>query len=72
MSGEELVIDIDAPEIRALQLMIDDKPQTARVVLAEMPGKDRAVLMYYFREMGYMIERIDSRERLKLTGGVAE
>lgn len=68
----DLVIDANAPEIRAVQLLIDNKPEAAKLVIDGMSGKDRAVLYYYIRELEYMIDRADSRDRIELQGGVTE
>lgn len=56
-------IDVSAAEIRAMQLMIKDKPNTALSVIMKMTGKDRAILAFYLRELGYMIETADAEAR---------
>lgn len=56
-------IDADASEIRAVQLMINDRPNTAQSVISKMTPKDRAVFAFYLRELGYMVETADQDAR---------
>ena len=56
-------VDVEASEIRAVQLMINDTPDTAQSVISRMSGKDRAIFAYYLRELGYMIETADEDTR---------
>lgn len=56
-------VDTDAAEIRAVQLMIDDKPNRAQEVISNMTPKDRAIFAFYLRELGYMVETADEEAR---------
>lgn len=47
-------------EIGALQELINDRPNSAAVIIERMTGKERAIFAYYLRELGLMIETADA------------
>lgn len=57
------LIDVEASEIRSVQLLRDDKPNRAQQVIDNMTPKDRAVFAFYLRELGYMVEEADAKAR---------
>jgi len=57
------LIDVSAPEVRALQLLMNDKPNQAQSVISQMAPKDRAIFAFYLRELGYMVETADQDAR---------
>lgn len=52
-----------AEEEAALRLLIEDRPDQARVMVNAMSGKNRAIFAFYIRELGYMIEEADADAR---------
>lgn len=54
--------DLPLPELRALNLVINDKPNGAQRVIDDLSGKDRALYTYYLRELLLMIEAADATD----------
>lgn len=50
-------------ETRSVQYMSDDRPDDAQELVNQMTGRDRAVFGYLVRELDYMIQTADNRER---------